>query len=748
MDPLSLTASIITVVGVADTAARGLKKLIALRGASDAILALSNEISDLRLTLRELDYILKASRADDATLNDYLQGSVFPNIDTTQKKLVAFEQLVEGRLKKSDGSPDKLGWLKYEEKIQKLQKDLRHLRLNFGTILGIISSKSASTLETRLDSLCFVTEQHRSETQALIQQGENMHQAFLQMLEKQNHNELRLAAIEKGPHVEPPESSSLSIQPRGPSDGLSALRMRFLQRRRCSPYCDCACHRTSRLNTPRMLQFLIGTLCVGYNGVPRLTQPCTNSACQKTPEGFIAVNYYFPTWLAKTVFAAGARFTDYRGPELSIRMLNVRDPAAMIFQATHDDDALTVQALLSSGKASVLDVEHGTGHSALHVATMESKIDVINVLLQFGAEPYLENGTQETSFDMAWNTILCFEDTIHDKERRVAEVKQLFPNTAALEERRVFSRIHQIVCKLLPLDLEVELGKNDIPIDEPDADCRTALHWAAGRGDEKSVQILLRYGAHPDKADRIGQGPLRSSLKASGPECLNLLIKHGANVMQVDHWEQTCLLASMYYNDPVAFGLPLIEAGIDINARDPGRRTALLEAIRLGHPDAAEMLVDHGADVNLQDRDGISPLAESIQRNRHAITNKLLQNSFIDTAILDGCRRSILHHAAVSADKDMLRLLASYDLEGLDPNDRDTDGLTPLDIAVKRQSRENDDSEPCPIDDAWVAAFSLLMEHVATIAQGPAPVYKDEEDQYIEYASTGSPTSSVYFDAR
>ncbi|KAI0415282.1 ankyrin [Xylaria grammica] len=734
MDPLSLTASVITVVGVADAAGRGLKKLIALRGASDAILALNNEISDLRLTLESL--ILSFRR------------SVSPSIDTTRKKLIALEQLVQSRLKKPNGSPDRFGWLKYEEKIQKLQKDFRHLRLNLGTVLGIISSKSASRLETRLDGLCFVAEQHRIETQELVQQGEAIHKAFLQMLERQKQNELRWAAIEREAHIEPPQPAPLGIQPRGLSDGLSALRMRFLQRRRCSPYCDCACHHTSRLRTPRMLQFLIGTLCVGYNGVPRLTKPCTSSECQKTPEGFIAVNYYFPTWLVGKVFAAGARFTNYRGPELSIRMLNVRDPGNMIFLATHNNDALTIQTLLSSGEASVIDVQHGTGHSALHLATMESKIDVIKVLLQFGAEPYLENSTQETSFDMAWNTILCFEDTALEEEWRVAEVKQLYPNTAALEERRVFSRVHQVVCKLLPLDLEVELGKNDIPIDEPDADGRTALHWAAGRGDEKSVEILLRHGAHPDKADRIGQGPLRSSLKASGPECLILLIKHGANVMQVDHWEQTCLLASMYYNNPVAFGLPLVKAGIDINARDSIRRTALLEAIRLGHSDAAEMLVDHGAEVNLQDKDGISPLAESIRYNRHAITDKLLQNNFIDTAILDNCRRSILHHAASKADKKMLRLLASFKLEGIDPNGRDRDGLMPLDIAVKRQARETDDSELCLIDDAWVATFSLVMENVTTITEGLPPTYKDEEDQFIGYASTDSPSSSVYFDAR
>lgn len=204
----------------------------------------------------------------------------------------------------------------------------------------------------------------------------------------------------------------------------------------------------------------------------------------------------------------------------------------------------------------------------------------------------------------------------------------------------------------------------------------------------------------------------------------------------------------MYYNNPVAFGLPLVKAGIDINARDSTRRTALLEAIRFGHLDAAEMLVDHGAEVNLQDKDGISPLAESIRYNRNATTNKLLQNSFIDTTVLDNCRRSIFHHAASKANNKVLRLLASFKLEGIDPNGRDRDGLMPLDIALKRQARETDDSKLCLMDEAWVAAFSLVMENVTTITQGPLPTYKDEEDQFIGYASTDSPSSSIYFDAR
>ena len=49
MDPLSLTASILTVLGVSGQAAKALKKLASLKGAPTVVLRLNNELSDLHL---------------------------------------------------------------------------------------------------------------------------------------------------------------------------------------------------------------------------------------------------------------------------------------------------------------------------------------------------------------------------------------------------------------------------------------------------------------------------------------------------------------------------------------------------------------------------------------------------------------------------------------------------------------------------------------------------------------------------
>jgi ankyrin repeat protein len=419
-----------------------------------------------------------------------------------------------------------------------------------------------------------------------------------------------------------------------------------------------------------------------------------------------------------------------------------------LFEAASRNDVVTLKSPLDGKQASAIDVQHGTGHSALHVATMMSKVDAIRTLLQYEAEPLMENGTQETPYDMVWSTVLCFEDTPRSVEWCVADVKKLFPSTAALEERRIFSRIHQIVCKLLPLYLEIEIKKAPHRIDEPDTDGRTALHWAAARGDEKSVELLLRYGANPNTPDRIVQGPLRSSLKATEPGVLKLLIEYGANLMQVDHWEQTCLQAAMYYTDPVAFGAPLIMGGIDVNAQDFRGNTALLEAVRMGHADAVDLLVDNGADVNIQDQSGINAFMEAVARNKNAMATKLLQSRFIDTATLDSRKQSILHYAAADAGTSMLQLLSTFNIEGVDVNGKRDDGQTPLDVAEARQENLQESSKTNKLDEAWIKAFSTLLENVVEAAQGPPPPYKDEEDRFTNYSFTNSPGSSVYFDAK
>ena len=75
----------------------------------------------------------------------------------------------------------------------------------------------------------------------------------------------------------------------------------------------------------------------------------------------------------------------------------------------------------------------------------------------------------------------------------------------------------------------------------------------------------------------------------------------------------------------------LIDAGVDVNHVNRLGWTGLMEAIvlsdgGLAHQQIVAMLIGAGANVNLPDRDGISPLQQAQKRGQVAIA-KLLQEA-------------------------------------------------------------------------------------------------------------------------
>ena len=233
---------------------------------------------------------------------------------------------------------------------------------------------------------------------------------------------------------------------------------------------------------------------------------------------------------------------------------------------------------------------------------------------------------------------------------------------------------------------------------------------------------------------------------------MKALLHSGAWVMQRDHWEQTCLQAAMYYNDPVAFALPLIDAGIDINAQDFSGAFALLEAVRMGHIDAVILLVDRGADVNLADMRGVTPFLAAVHQNNHAMVRVLLQTRLVDTGAQDYTMQNVLHIAAERSDMAMLMLLTAVRMEGVLVDQSREDGLSPIQVAEKRRElelQEKVSEEKVEVDETWIIAYGELLESIVSRAGSPLP-YKDEEDQYTDYYTdhwTESATSSIYVDA-
>lgn len=331
-----------------------------------------------------------------------------------------------------------------------------------------------------------------------------------------------------------------------------------------------------------------------------------------------------------------------------------------------------------------------------------AKSIIENYLLTFKRTPY----------EMAWTTVYSFEGTSNGSIWRTGEIRALFPNSLSVDEKRKFTRIHKTVLRILHLDLEKQLFHNRSTIDDEDADGKTALSWAAARGDSKSVETLLRYGASPHIPDRIGQGPLRQSIKAHDASCIKLLLAYGAQVDQTDNWRQTALQAAMYYSDPLSFILPLLAAGADVNARDFEGNSPLIEAVAGNHPEAVRVLLAHEAEVNHTNDHGHTPFYMGVQRNSHEALAVLSTAFSIQHALRDKYGNSILHCAAEWADIETLNLLHVARLLGLNIADTNVDGLTAIDVAEKRRLSPQGERN---VDSAWVTAFGELLESLARI---------------------------------
>jgi hypothetical protein len=110
-----------------------------------------------------------------------------------------------------------------------------------------------------------------------------------------------------------------------------------------------------------------------------------------------------------------------------------------------------------------------------------------------------------------------------------------------------------------------------------------------------------------------------------------------------------------------------------------------MKAARQEVPSLAEYLIDEaGISLSSKDHTGLTALAYSIGR-QSAQTLKVLLDKGADYTIQDKRGNMVLHAAALEADLETLSVLAEYDLQGVDPDAKNSAGMTPADIVNKRE---------------------------------------------------------------
>jgi light-regulated signal transduction histidine kinase (bacteriophytochrome) len=144
MDPLSIAASVVGILGAADQCVKGIAKLRALKQASSELSALINEIADLQTVLTQ---VIALSQQLQGNFSDGSIIALKSLLKRAEEQLLAFNALVQGDLskpksKRSGGGirVDHLGWTFNKDHLASVQQGLRTTRLNLATALGVVNS--------------------------------------------------------------------------------------------------------------------------------------------------------------------------------------------------------------------------------------------------------------------------------------------------------------------------------------------------------------------------------------------------------------------------------------------------------------------------------------------------------------------------------------------------------------------------------------------------------------------------------
>ena len=138
----------------------------------------------------------------------------------------------------------------------------------------------------------------------------------------------------------------------------------------------------------------------------------------------------------------------------------------------------------------------------------------------------------------------------------------------------------------------------------------TPLAVAAYRGNDVIAESLLARGADDSATDETGKSPIIYAAAAGWADVVSRLLARNVDINARYANDLTLLMwacgpdDSALESQAIKVVQQLLDAGAHVDDRDARGRTALMIAAEGGHANIANLLLAHGADPALRDKDG------------------------------------------------------------------------------------------------------------------------------------------------
>lgn len=335
MDPLSVVASVIALSQASGTIGKGVIFLHSLRHIPAEFCDVVNQLTTLQVVLQQVTTALEGyedDKSDASKPATDLSGMLVLENDLKQTT-GELEALCE-RLRATDKRPTQDGklhiskskWIREKRNMEKIRTKAiaarDNLTLCFGALISsqalvapfqhsstplIYADMSERSRQTKtvidIHSLLVSTSQSLSEETkkvfTMTQESQASIQEIREFMCQFQANPLNLQQVLettlKASTGQADSTRSLPYKELTPNRNMS---IEATVKRGCSRHCSCQCHRHTRVESPKWVRSVFGSLFLQYNSLPIVdTRACDNKYCHRLSTKSVRLRYVFPQWL-------------------------------------------------------------------------------------------------------------------------------------------------------------------------------------------------------------------------------------------------------------------------------------------------------------------------------------------------------------------------------------------------------------------------------------------------------------------
>lgn len=264
------------------------------------------------------------------------------------------------------------------------------------------------------------------------------------------------------------------------------------------------------------------------------------------------------------------------------------------------------------------------------------------------------------------------------------------------------SKLIKAIKKNKPTQVEKAIKKGeDVNLLTPDGD--TPLLVAASIGNSDIVNLLINHGAILDYKDKYGRRAITIAGSQGKFEIVKILSNNGADLHAIAEegsnviWSTANAISSRYVKNVSSYGSSTVSLdvyeeiirfflseGVNPNAKNTKGKTSLMLIVEWCSPALIKDFVDKGTDAKAKDKNGKTALHYLALGQMYTFEKSKLLTSQdpMGSALLQAMdKEPVTKEDLEKVEKNYVNILNILIEAGLDPNEKDNNGKTALDVA-------------------------------------------------------------------